>query len=67
MRDGIGIFVGIRKKSNEVWIAIKDSIVTARSVRRIPIEKRWSEDCLTWVTRVPWNRYNCDGCLWGST
>ena len=32
-------------------------ILSARSVRRIPVEHRWGEDCLSWVDRVPWNRY----------
>ncbi len=52
-----GIFVGIRKRSNEVWVAIRDNIIAVRAVRRIPLEKRWCEDCVTWVDRVPWNRY----------
>ena len=52
-----GIFVGIKRRSGEVWIAIKDKIVSARSVRRIPVEHRWGEDCVKWVTRTPWNRY----------
>ena len=52
-----GIFVGVRRRSGEVWIAAKDKIISARSVRRIPIEHRWSKDCVNWVSRVPWNRY----------
>ena len=52
-----GIFVGIRRKSGEVWISIQDKIIKARSIRRIPIEHRWGEDCVTWITRAPWNRY----------
>ncbi len=40
-----------------VWIAVKGKILRARSVRRIPVEQRWREDCLSWVDRVPWNRY----------
>ena len=32
-------------------------MLSVRSVRRIPFEHRWSEDCLKWVQWVPWNRY----------
>ena len=28
-----------------------------RSIKRIPIEKRWGEDCVNWVQWAPWNRY----------
>ena len=52
-----GIFVGVRRRSGEVWIAVKGKILSARSVRRIPVEHRWGEDCLSLVDRVPWNRY----------
>ena len=38
-------------------ISVKGKILSARSVRRIPVEHRWGEDCLSWVDRVPWNRY----------
>ena len=50
-----GIFVGVRSRSGEVWIAVKGKVLSARPVRRIPVEQRWGEDC--WVDRVPWNRY----------
>ena len=52
-----GIFVGVRRRSGEVWIATKDKILTARSVRRIPAEQRWSMDSLSWIQGVPWRRY----------
>ena len=52
-----GIFVGVRKRSGEVWVAVKGKVLSARLVRRIPVEHRWGEDCLSWVDRVPWNRY----------
>jgi hypothetical protein len=41
-----------------VWVATqKGKIDRARSVRRIPVEDRWGEDCVKWVKNVPWNRY----------
>ena len=52
-----GIFVGVRRRSGEVWIAVKGKVLSARSVRRIPAEHRWGEDCLSWVDSVPWNKY----------
>ena len=41
-----GIFVGVRKVSNELMVATQDKVVMVRSVRRVPFEKRWSEDCV---------------------
>ena len=50
-----GIFVGVRRKSGEVWLATKDGVKRARAVRRIPKEERWSDDTVDWVKHVPWN------------
>ena len=55
-----GIFVGVRRRSGEVWVATKDGIEKARSVRRVPVEDRWGEDCVEWVRHVPWNRSKDD-------
>ena len=51
------IFVGVRRTSGEVWIATRDKLQCARSIRRIPVEQRWGDDCLSWVQGVPWNLY----------
>ena len=52
-----GIFVRIGRKSNELWIANKDKgIVSVRSVRKIPSERRWDEDSVACVKGAPWNR-----------
>jgi hypothetical protein len=51
------IFVGVRRRSGEVWLSADGKVFRARSVRRIPVGERWGEDCVRWVTRVPWNRY----------
>ena len=48
-----GISVGVRRKSGEIWISVGDKVLGARSVRRIPVEDRWSEDCVKWVKRAP--------------
>ena len=52
-----GIFVGIRKRSNEVVVATPGGIEEVRSLKRFPEEKRWGEDSLTWVTWAPWRKY----------
>ena len=49
--------MGARRRSGELWISVKGKILSAMSVRRIPAEHRWGEDCLSWVDRVPWDRY----------
>ena len=52
-----GIFVGVRRRSGELWISVKDKVFAVRSVRRIPEEHRWGEECVKWVNRTLWNRY----------
>ena len=52
-----GIFVGVRRRSNELLVSRPDGVVAVRSVRRIPLEKRWCEDCVGWVQWAPWNKY----------
>ena len=46
-----GIFVGVRRRSGEVWVAVRGKILSAWPVRRVPVEHRWG------FGRVPWNRY----------
>ena len=36
-----GIFIGVRQRSHEIWIATPDKTFAVRSVRRIPEEERW--------------------------
>ena len=40
------IFVGIKCRSGEVWLAADGKIFSARSVRRIPVLESWREDCI---------------------
>ncbi len=41
--------------------------ISVRAVKRIPEEHRRCENCVSWVTRAPWNKYkedaNADGGL----
>lgn len=55
-----GVFVGVQPRTGEVWVATKDGLKKARSVKRIPKEDRWSTDSIDWVKHVPWNRYKGD-------
>ena len=52
-----GIFVGARRKSNELMVATRGGVKMARSVRRIIKENRWTEDTLKWVRHAPWHLY----------
>jgi hypothetical protein len=56
-RWGLGIFVGVRRRTNEIMVANPGGIVFARAVKRLPKEKRWGEDSVNWVVWAPWNRY----------
>ena len=55
-----GVFVGVKRKSGEVRIATEKGEETARSVRRIPEQLRWTLDSLRWVKYVPWHRFKDD-------
>ena len=52
-----GIFVGIRKRSNELGVCNQQGVHFTRSVKRIPLEERWSRDCVNWIKWAPWRRY----------
>ena len=52
-----GICVGVRRRSNEPMIATKLGVVMARSIKRIPAERRWTVDTLDWVRHAPWHLY----------
>ena len=55
-----GIFVGVRARSGEVWIATSEKTFSVRSVRRLPEDQRWCADCVRWPRRTLWNRYKED-------
>ena len=56
-RWAYGIFVGVRPRSGELWVATPEGVKKVRSVRRVPMEDRWSEDSVKWVRHVPWHLY----------
>ena len=53
----LGIFVGVKWKNGEIIVANQEGVTMARTVRRIPVEKRWSKDSLRRVKWAPWHRY----------
>ena len=57
-RWGYGLFMGVRARSNELIIADRDTngLKYVRTVRRVPLEQRWSVHNLECVRAVPWNR-----------
>ena len=56
-RLDFGTFVGVRWRSKEIMVSTPDGIRYCRSVKRLPVERRWSEDSLKWVQWCPWRRY----------
>jgi len=52
-----GIFFGVRRKSNELWIGTSGGIESVRTVERIPLERRWGEDNVNWIQWAPWRKY----------
>ena len=46
-------FVSTRARSKEVMVSTPVGIMTAKAIRRIPVEKRWGEDCVEWVEWAP--------------
>ena len=55
-----GIFVGVRPKSGEVWIATIEKTFSVRAVRRLPVDQRWTGDTVRWTRRTLLNRYKDD-------
>ena len=53
----LGIFVGVRRRSNELVVLTEDGVMVARDIHRIPFEQQWGLDNLKWVKWVPWHRY----------
>ena len=47
-RWGYGLFIGVRAKSNELIIVDRETkdIKYVRTVRRVPLEQRWSANNL---------------------
>jgi len=52
-----GIFVGVKRKSNEIMVATEDGILFVRAIRRVAKQQRWTKDSLSWVKWAPWHRY----------
>ena len=35
------IFLGIRRRTNELWVGTEEGVESVKSVKRIPVEQRW--------------------------
>merc|ERR1712020_702846 len=55
---GVGIFVGVNRRSGEIFIVNKEGLHESRTVKRLPLEERWGRDNTEWVLWVPWHRYH---------
>ena len=55
-----GIFVGMKRKTGEVIVMTPAGEDYTRTVKRLPFERRWSDDTLKWVQWAPWHRYKDD-------
>ncbi len=60
-----GYFGGIRSRSGRILVGTKEGVKLARSVRRIPLEDRWSADILDTVKWVPWKTSLTDAAEMG--
>ena len=47
--------LGVR--SNKVQVVTEEEIRTARTIRRVPKQQRWTRDNLEWIRCAPWNFY----------
>ena len=59
--SGQGIFVGVRPRSNEIWVATMKRTWKVRPVRRPAEVVRWLSDSEIWASRTMWNRFQGDG------
>ena len=52
----LGIFLGVKLSSGEMILADdKGEIHWARTIRRVPMQTRWTIESLAWVRHTPWN------------
>ena len=54
IRWRVGIYLGVRAVSGEMIVGTKEGICRARTVRRKPLEERWSQANSSQVGGVPW-------------
>ena len=52
--------MGVNRSSHEAVVVNEDGMVQARDIIRMPVQHRWSDDCVNWVRWVPWHRYKGD-------
>ena len=50
-----GVFLGLRTVSGEYLIGAKEGVFRPRTVKRVPVEKRWGDNA-SFVTGTPWKQ-----------
>ena len=49
----VGVYVGYRTSSGEMFIHSRDGVHRTRTVQRLPAEQRWQKQSLDLITKVP--------------
>ena len=55
-----GVFLGLRTVSCEYLVGAKEGVFLPRTVRKVPVEKRWADN-LSFVIGVPWKHNSTRG------
>ena len=55
-----GIYLGMKGTTAEMIVGSTAGVFRTRTVRRIPMEKRWSKENLKFVNGVPWRKSDED-------
>ena len=49
---GIGIMLGVRAISGEFWVGTSEGVLKIRTIRRVPIDKRWDTNLLSFAFKI---------------
>ena len=50
-----GTWIGIVQKTGEAIIGNSSGVFPSTSIRRLPVDERWSEEAIKAITATPWN------------
>ena len=50
----VGVFLGVRTHSNEIYVGTNTGVVKCRTIRRRPVGERWSAELLNSCRGLPW-------------
>ena len=54
-RWGEGVFLGIRARSNEVYIGTPEGVIKTRTIHRKPLDERWKPQVVQAIRGTPWD------------